>query len=175
MIRKCSICLMFIFLVGCGNTTDNSSEQDDVGQQELVRYETSSEDEDQSKNFIDVRELQKEELADNNFEQYSDPYTTEESQDIAKELMKNKDVILAEVRIVDEQIFVAVRLRENVYDRNHDMSVVTVIEDTVREAIDDEQKQIIVWTDHIQWNRMKNHHAKPQALDLFNGFFKGAN
>lgn len=180
MLKKVTISFILLFIAGCGTTTDSTSKEEII-QQQPIRYEVPQK-EMQEKEYPNARELQKEELADNDFQDYTDPYTNEETQKVAEELMKNRDIILAEVRSTDEQIFVAVQLRENTHGRNHDMSVVTDIEEDVRRIIDNDDKQIIVLTDHIQWNRMKNHYASPKGLELFDDdedffeeFFKNNN
>ena len=166
MLKKFTISFILLFIAGCGATTDNTAKEEDIIQQQPIRYEVPRK-EVQEKGYPDARELQKEKLADNDFQDYTDPYTNEETQKVAEELMKNRDIILAEVRSFEEQIFVAVILRENNYGRNHDMGVITDIEEDVRRIIQDDDKQIIVLTDHIQWNRMKNHYASPKGLELF--------
>ena len=176
MLKKITSSIILFFIVGCGTATDNTSMEENHIQQQSIRYEAPQKEVQKKDYYTDARELQKDKLSDNDFQDYTDPYTNEESQKVAKELMKNRDIILAEVRSMDEQIFVAVKLRENNYDRNHDMGVVADIEDDVRRIIKNDDKQITVLTDHIQWNRLKNHHASPKGLidedeNFFDDFF----
>ncbi|WP_405100916.1 YhcN/YlaJ family sporulation lipoprotein [Oceanobacillus sp. FSL H7-0719] len=175
MLKKRYICILLIVIAGCSNTANQSENQENMPHPQKVRYEGPAKEADHLtyyKDYVDARELQKDNLTDNDFERYTDPYTTEESQEIAEKLMENRDIIVAEVRIVDKQVFVAVKLRENNYDRNHDMSTVTAIEDQVKEILDDEEKNVVIWTDHTQWNRMKNHYAEPEVTPFFDKFFK---
>lgn len=176
MLKKSLLCIPLLFIAGCGNATKQSIEEENRPHPQQVRYETPAKEADHLtyyKDYVDARKLQKENLADNDFNEYTDPYTTEESQEIAAKLMENRDIIVAEVRILENRVFVAVKLRENNYDRNHNMDIVTTIEDQVKEVIADDEKQVIVWTDHTQWNRMKNYHAEPKVTPFFEDFFKG--
>ncbi|GEM_PF-4421325 len=166
--------LLFLLLAGCGNSTSQPMNDENRPQPQKVRYENPAKEADHLtyyKDYVDARKLQKDKLSDNDFEGYTDPYTTKESQEIAEKLMENRDIIIAEVRILDEQVLVAVKLRDNNYDRNHDMSAVTKIEDQVKEMLKDDEKKVVIWTDHTQWNRMKNYYAEPKIAPIFDEFF----
>lgn len=175
MLKKGYTFVLLLLVAGCGVSTNQSMNEENRPHPQKVRYENPAKEADHLKyykDYVDARKLQKDNLTDNDFEHYTDPYTTEESQEIAEKLMENRDIIVAEVRIVDEQVFVAVKLRENNYDRNHDMSVVTEIEDQVKGIMKDDEKKVVIWTDHTQWNRMKNYHAEPKVAPIFDEFFK---
>jgi len=85
------------------------------------------------------------------FSNYSDAFTNEESVHITRALEKQKDIIQAQVASLEDRIVVAVMLREHL---DHDVS--QRIEKDVKEIVPDTNKQIIVYTDDIQWDRMKN-------------------
>lgn len=175
MFKRILIFSLLFILVGCGNGITLKNSKDELKQthpQQVRNQSTLQEELDYYEDYVDVRQLQKKKLADNDMENYSDPYVTEESQEIAKKLMENKDIIMTEVKIIDEQVFVAVRLRENIYGRNHETDIVTTIEKQVAETLKDEHKEIIVYTDHSQWQKLKNQHAKPELNSMYNDFFK---
>ncbi|MHA6252133.1 YhcN/YlaJ family sporulation lipoprotein [Oceanobacillus sp. CAU 1775] len=174
MFKKIIIMIALFLLVGCGNDITLKNTNDDLNRphpQQLRNQWFLKEELDYYEEYVDVRRIQTEKLSDNDMEHYTDPYTTEESQRIAKELMKNRDIVMTEVRVIDDQVFVALRLRDNVFGRNHDMNVVPEIEEQVQEMINDENKRVIVFSDHSHWQRLKEHHAKPQIDSIFNDFF----
>ncbi len=92
------------------------------------------------------------------FSHYSDAFTNEESARITKELSKQKDIIQTQVASTEDRIVVAVILREHF---DHDVS--HHIEEEVKKIVPDTDKQIIVYTDDIEWDRMKNLDARLQA------------
>ena len=160
MTKILSFILFIIFLSGCSSISMDSSIEENRPQPHRVNNGTPMKEHlTYYEDFVDARELQKENLADSDFDHYTDPYTTEETQRISKKLMENRDIINVEVRMDEEQVFVAVKLRENNYDRNQDTEIVTEIEQQVRDILIDDTKQVIIYTDHTQWQRLKNHHS----------------
>lgn len=95
------------------------------------------------------------------FRNYSDAFTNEESLFITKELEKQKDIIQAQVASSEDRIVVAVMLREHV---DHDMP--QKIEEDVKELVPGTNKQIIVYTDDVQWNQMKNLDTRLKAKTI---------
>ncbi|WP_087971793.1 YhcN/YlaJ family sporulation lipoprotein [Oceanobacillus rekensis] len=95
------------------------------------------------------------------FSEYSDAFTNEESIRIMEELVKQKDIIQAQVASTDDRIIVAVMLRENL-----DREIADDIEAEVKEIVPASDKEVIVYTDDVQWDRMKNFDSRIQSEDM---------
>ncbi|MCF3941876.1 YhcN/YlaJ family sporulation lipoprotein [Oceanobacillus alkalisoli] len=165
--------LLFLFITGCVMSPENNSEQDEIGRTISPRttsYKHSGHDEGNVNDY--GRKLQKEQLSTNEFDSYTDPTTTDKSEQISQKLMENRDIIMAEVHELDDQIYVAVRLRENVSGRSHKENVIPEIEKQVREVIGADEKQLIIWTDHTEWNEYKNEEAEFKPMNSFDKFFE---
>ena len=89
------------------------------------------------------------------FSKYNDPFTNEETIRITEELVKQKDIVQAQVASTDERLIVAVMLRENL-----DRDIADDIEADVRKIVPESDKEIIVYTDDVQWDRMKDFDAR---------------
>ncbi len=166
MNRRKSICfiLLFMLLIGC-NAENETSEQrkDDVVQPIHFEPKTDANNRYESKQpSIGERggypQSKQEGVNASDFTHYSDAFTNEESARITEELSKQKDIIQAQVASTEDRIVVAVILREHF---NHD--VTQNIKQEVREIIPNTDKQVIVYTDDIEWDRMKNLDARLRA------------
>ena len=165
--------LLFLFTTGCVMSPANNSEQDERGRTinpRTTSYKHSGHDEGNVNDY--GRMLQKEQLSTNEFESYTDPTTTDRSEQISQKLLENRDITMAEVHELNDMIYVAVRLRENVAGRSHKENVIPDIEKRVREVIGDEEKQLIIWTDHTEWNEFKNEEAEFKSMNSFDKFFE---
>jgi hypothetical protein len=155
----------FIILAGCVMVPQEETANN--VNHEKVNYREYHEDKEQEPGEYENdygRYLMREELSANEMDSYTDPTTTERSQEIAEALMKNRDIVMAEVHELDDRIFVAVRLRENNFDRSHQNDIIPFIEEKVREFLGSDQKQLEIWTDHIEWNEFKNDGAELENL-----------
>lgn len=168
MLKKWSIAVLIVFLAGCSGI--DTSMRDEMT---VVPQSRGNGQEGNNVQYINDygRELQKEELNTNEFESYQDPTTNERTEEISEKLMENRDIIMAEIHELEDQIYVAVRLRENNHDRSHTEHIVGDIEHQVKQVIGNEDKQIVIWTDHIEWNEFKNEESTPELFKRFNNFF----
>lgn len=170
MLKKSIFFLSLLFIAGCVMSPGNNSEQEGYGSPRAPSYRSSGHDEGNVNDY--GRMLQQEELSTNDFNSYTDPTITDRSEQISQKLMENRDIVMAEVHERDDQIYVAVRLRENIADTSHEENVIPEIEKQVRDVMGTDEKQIVIWTDHIEWNQFKNEGAELDFMDNFNNFFE---
>ncbi|GAB3050321.1 YhcN/YlaJ family sporulation lipoprotein [Virgibacillus ainsalahensis] len=152
---------LFLFsllvITGCANTDETQNNNEDVDTQPM-HYET----EDEKKERMGTRDRTTGEQEGNpndidkansaDFEGgYSDPYTTEETEAISRKLKEHEDIIQAQVASTDERIMIGLRLKEHT-----DPNIPNNIQEEVKEIIPNTDKQIIVFSDEIYWDRMKN-------------------
>lgn len=88
-----------------------------------------------------------------------DRYTNERTMLISEYLAERKEIVQAQVAETDERIIVAVITADNEYFPNLN----EVIEKEVKRVIPD--KQIVVYTQAIWWDRMRNLNSSPNDLD----------
>ncbi|MEC5422057.1 YhcN/YlaJ family sporulation lipoprotein [Virgibacillus sp. C22-A2] len=166
---KASIILLILFVVGCTNADDNTQTNNEDIRTQPIHYETESEQK-ARKGLRDKtigeqggypQSDQEGVNASDYSGGYSDVFTNEESEFLANELQAHRDIIQAQVASTEDRIIVAVMLREH---SNHD--VAETIETEVREVIPETDKQIIIYTDDIYWDRMKNLDARLEARDV---------
>lgn len=161
--------LALFFLTGCEMSPTDTSEQEGRYQSDMRQYHDVAEK--RKEENYDGKELQKERLSTNKMKSYTDPTTTETTQRISESLTESRNIIMAEVHETDDQIYVAVKLSGNNYGRSHQEDIIPEIEEKVREVTGTDEKQIIVWTDHIQWNEYRNEGARSPMLESINDFF----
>ncbi|WP_339228268.1 YhcN/YlaJ family sporulation lipoprotein [Oceanobacillus sp. FSL K6-2867] len=166
MYKRKGMCLIFlvVLLTGC-NAGQETSEEQKSDMVQPIHFEPETDENNRYKSrqpSIGERggyPQSKQEAANkSDFAHYSDSFTNEESARITEELSKQKDIIQAQAASTEDRIVVSVILREHF---NHDIS--HNIKEEVRKIVPNTDKQIIVYTDDIEWDRMKNLDARLQA------------
>ncbi|WP_249870983.1 YhcN/YlaJ family sporulation lipoprotein [Oceanobacillus saliphilus] len=168
MLIKKLFFIALILLIGACDGAENASEQNNVGNDgsiQPIRFDEKNVDiyDSPGPSIGEMGGYEQSEQRGVNtadFSKYSDVFTNEESIRISEELAKQKDIIQAQVASTEDRIIVAVMLREH-----FDHHVAHKIEDEVRKIVPDSDKQIIVYTDDIQWDRMKNIDARLGARE----------
>ncbi|WP_085991795.1 YhcN/YlaJ family sporulation lipoprotein [Oceanobacillus senegalensis] len=168
MLKKKTIFIIGFVLtvaVGCTNQDENAQTNTDTLDTQPIHYDSKKEHESRNVSPNNPTAEQgrypkgKQDMMDIGNVDYQDPFVNEETQRITKELTKNRDIIQAQVASIDDRIIVAVMLRKHF---NHDASNDSeAIKKEVEKMVPD--KQIIVYTDDIQWDRMKNFNARYNA------------
>ncbi|MGJ9457087.1 YhcN/YlaJ family sporulation lipoprotein [Oceanobacillus sp. CF4.6] len=161
--------LMIFIFAACNGEEQNTSEQSNEESVQPMHYD------DKNRDIYNVQEpsigqrggypqSEQKGVNSSDFSKYSDAFTNEESIRITEELKKRKDIIQAQVASTDDRIIVAVMLREH-FDRQ----IPDDIEENVREIVPQTDKEIIVYTDDIQWDRMKDFDARLQSKNMGEG------
>ncbi|WP_010651031.1 YhcN/YlaJ family sporulation lipoprotein [Oceanobacillus massiliensis] len=175
MLNKLLLSLMLILLLaaGCtnGERTQQTSDINDGGSIQPIHFDRKDRDiynKDESSIGEQGGYPQSEQKMANDadFSNYTDAYTNEESIRISEELQQRKDIIQAQVASTDDRIIVAVMLQERFNLEVPD------VEEYVREIVPDTDKEIIVYTDEIHWDRMKNLDARLGAKNSGEGVEK---
>jgi len=153
--------LLLIFITGCADTAEEETRMDRESPTQPIHYETERE----QKERLNARDQtigerggypqsKLENVNDADFEGgYTDEYTTERTEEIADYLKRKQDIIQAQVAETDDRIVVAVMLPEFA-DRHPDVS--GSIEEEVRNILPGTNKEIVVYTDSVYWERRKN-------------------
>ena len=159
IIVPCS--LLFLFLTACGNNGEEETGMEDDNVSQPIHFETEQEQKDR----LNVREqtigerggypqTQQENVNEQDYEGgYSDIYTNDRTEEIAEYLQGKQEIIQAQVAETDDRIVIAVILPERT---NRDADVSASIEEEVRNILPGTNKQIVVYTDDVYWDRMKN-------------------
>ncbi|WP_424474857.1 YhcN/YlaJ family sporulation lipoprotein [Oceanobacillus kimchii] len=92
---------------------------------------------------------------------YTDAFTNEESIRLTESLRNRVDVVQAQVASTEECIVVGVILKEHADPDTGDKLV-----KHIERQLEDNNKEIIVYTDDIQWDRMKNLDSRLQAKEM---------
>ncbi|WP_067727292.1 YhcN/YlaJ family sporulation lipoprotein [Oceanobacillus damuensis] len=166
-IKKITPFILMVSIVGaCNGGAQNTSEQSYDDSVQPMHFDEKTEDiyDEQEPSIGDMggyHQSEQRNVNKSDFSEYSDVFTNEESIRISEELANQKDIIQAQVASTDDRIIVAVMLREHF---DHHASV--DIESEVRKIVPETEKQITVYTDDIQWDRMKNLDARLQAKTI---------
>lgn len=168
MMKKLILASFVILLTGCVMSPTDTS-RGNTTYFEYVRNQRENETGEINNDY--GRVLQKEKLSNNEMNSYTDPTITERTEMIKEELMKNRDISMTEVHELDDKIFIAVRLTDNIFAPVHDEDIIPDIEKRVQRIIGNTGKEIIVWTDHTEWKSFRNENATPQIINMFNEFF----
>jgi hypothetical protein len=162
--------LLFTFIAGCADTADEETKMNRESPTQPIHYETEREQKDR----LNVRDKtigerggypqsKLENINDADFEGgYTDEYTTDRTQEVSEYLKKKQGIIQAQVAETDDRIVVAVMLPEHT---NRDVDVSRSIEEEVKNILPGTNKQIVVYTDDIYWDRMKNIDARWKARE----------
>ncbi|MFS0751321.1 YhcN/YlaJ family sporulation lipoprotein [Oceanobacillus sp. 1P07AA] len=92
---------------------------------------------------------------------YTDAFTNEESIRLTESLRNRVDVVQAQVASTEERIVVGVILKEHASPDTGDKLV-----KHIERQLEDSNKEIIVYTDDVQWDRMKNLDSRLQAEEI---------
>ncbi|PAV28927.1 hypothetical protein CIL05_13160 [Virgibacillus profundi] len=161
MFKIISFTLLIIFTVGCANTDEDTQTTQEKINTSPINYETEQE----RKERLNIRDQTIGEKggypqsdqdgvnAGDNSGENSDAFTNEESMKISKQLKEKKEIVQAQVASTDDRIIVAVILSEQT-----DPDIKQMIESEVSKTVSD--KQIIVYTDEVHWDHMKNLDAR---------------
>ncbi|GAB3802061.1 YhcN/YlaJ family sporulation lipoprotein [Virgibacillus kimchii] len=170
LILPCSLLLFFIAACTNAGEEETSMYADDNDVTEPIHYETEQE----RKDRLNVREpsigerggypqSKQENVSDADFEsEYTDLYTTDRTEEIADYLKRKQEIVQAQVAETDDRIVIGVLLPEHT---NRDVEVSGSIEEEVRDILPGTNKQIIVITDDVYWDRMKNIDARWKARE----------
>ncbi|MCG1027919.1 YhcN/YlaJ family sporulation lipoprotein [Virgibacillus halodenitrificans] len=158
--------VLLAFTIGCSNNNDESGENKTNPNTQPIHYETDQEQKDRlnyDEPSIGERggypQSEQEQVNDADYKGgYSDAFTNKEAILLSQELQNKKDIIQAQVAVTDKRIIVGVMQREHT-----DHFAVNKIESTIREILPNTEKEIIVYTDDIHWDRMKNLDARLKA------------
>src|SRR5690625_1979386 len=143
------------------NNGEEEANMDNDNVTQPIHYETEREQKDR----LNVREQtigerggypqsKQENINDQDYEGgYSDIYTTDRTEEIAEYLQKKQEIVQAQVAETDDRIVIAVMLPERT---RCDVDAGRLIEEEVRNILPGTNKQIIVYTDDVYWDRMKN-------------------
>ncbi|WP_158591724.1 YhcN/YlaJ family sporulation lipoprotein [Oceanobacillus halophilus] len=176
--------MISIVMVACTNEDESSQSGSDYLHTQPIHYDTRQENNERmGTNEKSIGEQggypQSEQRGVNAADYeggYSDPFTNEETELISKKLKQQKDIIQAQVASTEDRIIVAVMLREH-FDHNV-TSDIDDIEKQVKKIVPNTEKQIIVYTDDVQWDRMKNLNARYKSGkngdELFNNFLNSS-
>ncbi|WP_156291184.1 YhcN/YlaJ family sporulation lipoprotein [Oceanobacillus salinisoli] len=163
--------VLSIVMIGCTNADNHTQNNSTNNQTQPIHYDTRQEH--NQRIGIENQSIgeqggypqtqQPGVNAGDNENGYTDPFTNEETEMISSELKKERDIVQAQVASTDDRIIVAVMLREHF---NQDVApVVRDIEGRVRQIVPNTDKEIVVYTDDIQWDRLKNLHARTKASE----------
>ncbi|MFC2948470.1 YhcN/YlaJ family sporulation lipoprotein [Virgibacillus sediminis] len=98
---------------------------------------------------------------------YSDPYTNEDTEEIAENLEELDDVVQAQVEETNDRLIIGLQLKEHTDpDRPDD------IEEQVKALVPPTDKEIFVFTDKIYWDRMKNLDSRGRSGEDINDLFE---
>ncbi|WP_158701706.1 YhcN/YlaJ family sporulation lipoprotein [Lentibacillus sp. Marseille-P4043] len=173
---KLIVSLLFTatLLVGCTNSNEDA-QSDDLNTQS-VNYETDNEQESRLGERDDKDGYPQSDQSDTNAAKgnrnYSDIFVNDESDKIYNQLIKRKEIKQAQVASVDDKVVVAVMLNDHTDHNIRDM-----IEQETQKIVPN--KQIVVYTDDIHWDRVNNlkarlgpknaaENVKDEIKDLFN-------
>ncbi|AIF45384.1 YhcN/YlaJ family sporulation lipoprotein [Virgibacillus sp. SK37] len=152
--------------IGCTNDNEESVENKANPNTQPMHYETDQEQKERL-NYDEPSigeqggypQSEQQQVNDADYKSgYSDAFTNEEAMLLSQELQNKKDIIQAQVAVTDKRIIVGVMQREHT-----DHLAVNKIESTIREILPNTKKEIIVYTDDIHWDRMKNLDARLKA------------
>lgn len=168
--KKAFIIAAFFTMVACAN--DNGANEDaqreiDNKNTQPIHYETNQE----KKERLHVRDqtigekggypqTHQDKANDaNNKNGYTDVFTNEEAQMIAETLQNKREIVQAQVASTDDRIIVGVILQAHAKQKDSAQQ----IKKEVKKLVPNTDKQIIVYTDDIHWDRMKNLDARLKA------------
>ncbi|MFD1850161.1 YhcN/YlaJ family sporulation lipoprotein [Oceanobacillus bengalensis] len=166
-LRKLLLVGLIFILTACGN--DNAESETKQYNTQPINYDTPLEQDgslDRQEESIGEKggypQSEQRGVNASDYEgDYTDPFTNDETIFITEELRKDKDIIQAQVASTDDRIIVAVMLRE--YYNEADTEE---IKEKIRRIVPDIDKEIIVYTDDIHWNRMKDYDARNESHEI---------
>lgn len=142
---------MVFVAVGCTNENNDTSTESDVDDSKLIRYETKEEQNERlginDYGTKDYYQSDEEGITPDGNERIL--FDNKESLLIAQKLEKRPDIKQAQVATVDDNIIVFVTLKDYTND-----NITNNIKSVVQEIVPN--KEIIIFTDDIHWNRMRN-------------------
>ncbi|WP_010098989.1 YhcN/YlaJ family sporulation lipoprotein [Ornithinibacillus scapharcae] len=165
--------LMGAFLLfltaGCGNEREEGQSETNNNQYQPINYETPEEQTNRTRTEDKtIGELGGYPQSDQEFvnegdknlhSKNEDRYSNERTMLISEYLAERKEIVQAQVAETDERIIVAVITPDNEYYPNLN----EVIEEEVKRVVPD--KQIVVYTQAIWWDRMRNLNSSPNDMD----------
>lgn len=169
--RMYTIFILIIFigtlLIGCtdDNTTNDQPSNNRTESVQPIHFEDQEMEESnqpesigEQGGYIQSRQYGVNETRANN---YTDAFTNEESIRITESLRNRVDVVQAQVASTEDRIVVGVILKEHADPDTGDKLV-----KHIERQLEDTDKEIIVYTDDIQWDRMKNLDSRLQAKEM---------
>lgn len=166
--RKVIFGLLLFFLAGCG-TGEEQTENDTGDAAAPMHYENKAE----QRERLNIQERsigeqggypQSEQNQANTADYeggYSDPFTNEESEMLTRRLEENKDIVKAQVASNEERIMIGLILKEHT-----DPKIPDGIEEQVKSWLPETDKQVVVFSDEVYWDRMKNLKARSEAENV---------
>lgn len=156
-----------LLTTGCGNDTEEGKSETNNSYQP-INYETPEEQTKRSTKDKTIGELGGYPQSDQEYvnegdkninSKNEDRYTNEKTMLISEYLAERKEIVQAQVSETDDRIIVAVITPDNEYfPKLND-----VIEKEVKRVVPD--KQVVVYTQAIWWDRMRNLNSSPNDLD----------
>jgi hypothetical protein len=159
-----------LFLVACGNETEEGTKKlnNDNNTVQPINYETEEEEKERTGNQDrSIGELggypQSEQEyvneGDRNLSaKNEDRYTNERTMQISDYLSERKEIVQAQVSETEDRIIVAVQTGNKYYP-----DLKQTIEEEVKQIVSD--KEIVVYTESIWWDRMRNQNSSPNLMD----------
>ncbi|MCT2537978.1 YhcN/YlaJ family sporulation lipoprotein [Aquibacillus koreensis] len=181
-------------LVGClvkeGAQNDNIGGNDDLQDDYPIAYNTQQEEAERNgTNVNNPPERNREHYLegfttglkkpDNQNTKYTEQFYNEESQKVSEAVNKIEAVSITQVFSTEDQIFVSPLLEQTEYKDQDDVDrIVEQVRKQVRQIVPD--KEIVIYTDDIYWNEMRNINARnvenpDEARDYIQDFIDNFN
>ncbi|MEW9675883.1 YhcN/YlaJ family sporulation lipoprotein [Lentibacillus sp. L22] len=165
--------LSLLLLFGCSNTnTDNNgTAQNDNPKTQSINYETNHERNDRlginDQSIGDRGGYPQNDQSGTNASnghkgKYSDNYVNEKSDQIYQRLINYREIKQAQVAIADDKVIVALMLNDY-----NDQNVRDLVVNEVKKVEPD--KEVVIYTDDIHWNRVQNMKARGSTDGHANG------
>ncbi|MFC4558937.1 YhcN/YlaJ family sporulation lipoprotein [Virgibacillus kekensis] len=173
MIKKAGLLLVLgMILAGCGGGNPEAG-QDNTGDNiQPINYEDNQEEQERlgiKEESLGERggypQTNMNEMNTGDEDAQSDIYTNEVSVSIANHLKQRREIVQAQVGILDDRIVVGVMLDEN---------VAANMKDIVKREVESmmPNKEVVVFTEDIYWDHMSNHDASPDEHSEMHEFLR---
>ena len=152
-----------LFTIGCTNM--NTDEKNETGSNNETTHPINYETKEQEQNRLGVN---KQNTNENDYYKGDNPerinsgkdgnhntdiFTTDEAKKISEQLSKRKDIKQTQVATTEKSVIVGIMLNEQSKQIDN-QNIVNDIEKEVSKL--SPNKEIVVYTDNIHWNQMKN-------------------
>ncbi|MTW84189.1 hypothetical protein F3157_00700 [Virgibacillus dakarensis] len=154
----------FMMLVGCSNANTNNDEnaQNNASNTESIHYETDNEHADRlgerDKSIGERGGYPQSDQSGTNASNgqqgnFTDNFVNEESDKIYQRLINYREIKQAQIAITDDKVIVALMLNDY-----NDQNVRDLVVKEVKKV--EPNKEIVIYTDDIHWNRVKNMNSR---------------